>query len=280
MSYSAVSVRFAMLAALVLPGVLAPQHTHAAETRTFEAEDGSYRFEYPLMFSLDHLFADGTGNVTGVKASTPANGDVLITFLGPRDAGDIQEVSERTRQSITDTFKKAIAVRPSIELKSSTMTTMLGRPAVDMVFHNGRSPFSKEDLQVKRYVFTVVGGKAYNFECIYRKDKAEQFAPACDLAVSTVKLLDPAAKAHASAEADTDEPTTNGAGGCSKLELNKRAMVVTDMTSRLLANDQSPAMIERLKKTRAATMAIDERAGSKPSERDCKDMDAVAETLK
>jgi hypothetical protein len=190
MSCSAVSIRLTILAALASPIAFTPLHGQAAETKTFEAPDGSYTFEYPPGFSLDRLFADGIGKVTGVKASTPANGDVLITFLGPRDAGNLQDVSERTRQSITDAFIKAIAVRPSIELKSSTMTTLLGRPAVDMVFYNGRSPFSKDRPQIKRYIFTTLGTRAYNFECIYRADKAEQFSSACDLAVSTAKLLD------------------------------------------------------------------------------------------
>lgn len=277
---SAILARLTILAALALPMTFAPLHIHAGETRTFEAQDESYSFEYPLGFSLDHLFADGTGDVTGVKASTPTNGDVRITFLGPRDAGEFQEVSERTRQSITDAFIKAIAVRPLIELRSSAMTTLLDRPAVDMVFSNGRSPFSKERPQIKRYVFTVIGKNAYNFECIYREDKAEQFAPACDLAVSTARLLGPATKTHASASAGGDKSTARPAGGCTKLELNRRAGLVTDMTSGMLMKDQSPATIERLKKAHAAMQAVDDRAGSEPSEQDCKDIDAIAESLK
>lgn len=277
---SVVSARLAMLAALALPMTLAPMRIDAAETRTFKAQDGSYSFEYPLGFSLDHLFADGTGDVAGVKASSPANGDVRITFLGPRDAGELQEVSEQTRQSIADAFTKAIAVRPSIALKSATMTTLLGRPAVDMVFSNGRPPFSKERPQIKRYVFTAIGEKAYNFECIYRADKAEQFAPACDMAVSTVRLLDPAAKTGAPASTGDDKATTRLSSGCTKLELNRRAGLVMEATSNMLMKDQSPATIERLGKAHAAMRAIDERAGDKPSERDCKDIDAIGASLK
>jgi hypothetical protein len=277
---SVVSARLAMLAALALPMTLAPMRIDAAETRTFKAQDGSYSFEYPLGFSLDHLFADGTGDVAGVKASSPANGDVRITFLGPRDAGEFREVSEQTRQSIADAFTKAIAVRPSIALKSATMTTLLGRPAVDMVFSNGRPPFSKERPQIKRYVFTAIGEKAYNFECIYRADKAEQFAPACDLAVSTVRLLDPAAKTSAPASTGDDKATTRLSSGCTKLELNRRAGLVMEATSNMLMKDQSPATIERLGKAHAAMRAIDERAGDKPSERDCKDIDAIGASLK
>ena len=277
---SVVSARLAMLAALALPMTLAPMRIDAAETRTLKAQDGSYSFEYPLGFSLDHLFADGTGDVAGVKASSPANGDVRITFLGPRDAGEFREVSEQTRQSIADAFTKAIAVRPSITLKSATMTTLLGRPAVDMVFSNGRPPFSKERPQIKRYVFTAIGEKAYNFECIYRADKAEQFAPACDLAVSTVRLLDPAAKTSAPASTGDDKATTRLSSGCTKLELNRRAGLVMEATSNMLMKDQSPATIERLGKAHAAMRAIDERAGDKPSERDCKDIDAIGASLK
>ena len=71
------------------------------------------------------------------------------------------------------------------------VTTLLGQPAIDMVFINAR--FS--NVAINRYIFTVVDGKAYNFECIYPEEKSGRFSPACDLAVSTVRLgtADPAA---------------------------------------------------------------------------------------
>lgn len=176
---------------LLALAVAFPSASFAQEARTFEAADGAYSFQYPSNFGLDRQFADGTGDVTGVKASSPANGDVIITFLGPRDPGGLNEVSERTREPIVDEFRKAIAVRPTMTLQLSAMTTMLGQPAVDMVFSNARWPFTKERPQIKRYVFTVANGKAYNFECIYREDKAAEFAPACERAVSTVRLKGP-----------------------------------------------------------------------------------------
>lgn len=178
-------------AALLALVIALPSASSAQESRTFEAADGAYSFQYPPSFGLDHQFADGTGDVTGIKASSPANGDVIITFLGPRDPGGLVEISERTREAIAAEFRKAIAVRPTITLQSSAMTMMLGQPAVDMVFSNTRWPFTKQRPQIKRYVFTVAQGKAYNFECIYREDKAAEFAPACERAVSTVRLKGP-----------------------------------------------------------------------------------------
>ena len=79
-----------------------PTAVAAQGTRAFDAPDGSYTFSYPQSFTLDHEFADGTGDVTGVTASSSTNGDVIVTFLGPRDAGDIKEASEATRPQITD----------------------------------------------------------------------------------------------------------------------------------------------------------------------------------
>lgn len=172
-----------VLLALVLA---APVGALAEDIKTFEAADGAYSFQYPDDFALSHMFADGTGDVTGVTASSMDNGDVLITFLGPRDPGAIADVSEQNREAIVAEFVGAIAVLPSIKLKSSAMTTMLGQPAVDMVFTNKRF----KNVAINRYVFTVHDGKAYNFECIYREDKAAQFGSACDLAVSSVHLRD------------------------------------------------------------------------------------------
>lgn len=178
------SMAFVFRTVLLMFAFAAPIGGFAQDIQTFRAADGAYSFQYPGGFALSHMFADGTGDVTGVTASSMDNGDVLITFLGPRDPGDFVGVSESNRQAIVDEFAKAIAVLPSIRLRSSAMTTMLGQPAVDMVFTNKRF----KNVAINRYVFTVRDGKAYNFECIYRDDKAEQFAPACDLAVSTVSL--------------------------------------------------------------------------------------------
>ncbi|MGB3878070.1 MAG: hypothetical protein WA980_19635 [Shinella zoogloeoides] len=255
------------LLALVL---IVPAPAAAQETQSFEANDGSYSFQYPVDFRLSHMFPDGTGDVTGVTASTMSNGDVLITFLGPRDPGSISQVSEQTRDVIVDEFTKAIAVLPSIRLKSTAMTTLLGQPAIDMVFTNAR--FS--NVAINRYIFTVVEGKAYNFECIYPEDKSDRFSPACDLAVSTVRLgtADPAAVNEAGSA-----PVS---GSCSELELNMRSVNVSTLASEIMMKDQSPDTIARMKAAIEATAAINERAGSAPSDQDCGDVDAIVETLR
>jgi len=266
---------FVFRTALLALALATPTGSFAQDIKTFEPADGAYSFQYPNDFALSHMFADGTGDVTGVTVSSMDNGDVLITFLGPRDPGDIAEVTEDSRQAIVNEFTKAIAVLPSIKLKSSAMTTMLGQPAVDMVFANKRF----KNVAINRYVFTVHDGKAYNFECVYREDKAEQFAPACDLAVSTVSLLAAGANpANAAEEQEADE--TSVAGACSELEFNRRTGEVTELTSNMLMKDQSPAMIARVTTAHDAAMAIEARAGSTPSEQDCKDVDAIIETLK
>lgn len=48
----------------------------------------------------------------------------------------------------------------------------------------------------------------------------------------------------------------------------------------LLLNDHSPAAIARMKRTHDAMTAIDRRAGNTPSERDCRDMDALMAALR
>jgi len=271
---------FARAGLLVALALTMPTAVAAQGTQVFHAPDGSYTFSYPQNFVLDHEFADGTGDVTGVTASSSANGDVIVTLLGPRDAGDIKEASEATRPRITDDFTRAIAPLPSTTLRSSSMTTMFGGPAVDMVFQNVRMPFSRERPQLKRYVFTIANGKAYNFECVYRADKAEQFAPACDLAVSTVRLRDDAVKAKPAGARDNVGTAPPAAGSCTKEELNKRSMQVMEITSNTMMKDQSPATIERLRKAHEAMRVVDARAGQAPSARDCRDIDAIIATLK
>lgn len=266
---------FVARTALLAVVLAVPTGSLAQDTQTFEPADGSYSFQYPHGFTVSQMFADGSGDATGVTASSANNGDVLITFLGPRDPGDIADATEKNRQTIVDDFTKAIAVLPSIKFRSSTMTTMLGQPAVDMVFTNKRF----KTVAINRYVFTVRDGKAYNFECVYREDKAEQFAPACELAVSTVSLLASDASSGADA-AGTDTDDASVAGACTELELNRRTVEVVELTSNLLMKDQSPTMIARVKAAHDATMAIEARTGSNPSEQDCRDVDAIIETLK
>ncbi|MBB6262052.1 hypothetical protein FHS77_002620 [Paenochrobactrum gallinarii] len=45
-----------------------------------------------------HMVADGTGDITGVIAPSLVKGDVNITFSGPCDSGNINEISEKTNK--------------------------------------------------------------------------------------------------------------------------------------------------------------------------------------
>lgn len=103
---------FARAGLLLALALTMPTAVAAQGTRVFDAPDGSYTFSYPLNFALDHEFADGTGDVTGVTASSPTNGDVIVTFLGPRDAGDFKEVSETTRPTSRTRSRKRSRVWP------------------------------------------------------------------------------------------------------------------------------------------------------------------------
>lgn len=170
---------------------------------------------------------------------------------------------------------KMVEKAASLAMGSFQQLTMLGQPAVDMVFTNKRF----KNVALNRYVFTVRDGKAYNFECIYREDKSDQFVPACDLAVSTVSLS-AAGAGSASGGGGGKRGDASAAGVCTVLELNRRTGEVTELTSNMLVKDQSPAMIARVKKAHDAVMEVGARAGSTPSEQDCKDVDAIIVTLK
>ena len=169
---------------------------------------------------------------------------------------------------------KMVEKAASLAMGSFQQSTMLGQPAVDMVFTNKRF----KNVAINRYVFTVRDGKAYNFECIYREDKSDQFVPACDLAVSTVSLS--GAGAGSASGGGGGKGAASAAGVCTVLELNRRTGEVTELTSNMLVKDQSPAMIARVKKAHDAVMVVDARAGSTPSEQDCKDVDAIIGALK
>lgn len=54
--------------ALLVLAVALPSASIAQQNRTFAAVDGAYSFQYPSNFELDRQFADGSGDVTGVKA--------------------------------------------------------------------------------------------------------------------------------------------------------------------------------------------------------------------
>ncbi len=91
-------------------------------------------------------------------------------------------------------------------------------------------------------------------------------------------MRDAATKAMPATTDDDKDDAPAPTGTCTTLELNKRSMQVTDITSDMLMKDPSPAMIARVKKAHDAAMMIDERAGQNPSAQDCKDIDAIVET--
>lgn len=253
--------------------VLSAAPVLAQDVRTFEAPDGTYAFDYPLNFGLDHEFADGTGDVIGVTASSMNNGDVSIG-LYPMKELSAPEISEETRQAVVNQFTKIVAVLPTIKFQSAAMTSMLGQPALDMVFENRRYGTPSVD----RFIVAIRDGKQYSLNCIYRVDKTAEFAPACEQAAATVRLTVTDQAEDGSQEAKAAARAKGGA--CDKLELNRRAAAVTDLSDALMMKDQSPEMIARLQAAHQKMMAIDEQAGSNPSTQDCADMDAVAETLK
>ena len=203
------------------------------------------------------------------------NGDVMTTFLGPRDStGE----GEGRLNAIVEEFKQSLSGIPAMKFESSSPSTMLGAQAADVKF---LYKLNAEQKQIRRYVFAVANDKLYNFECIYREDKVAEFAPACDLAVSTVKFK----SAEEPVAIDNDEQATEGAegnadAGCTLLELNRRSMQVQDLTSELMLQDQSPATIERAQKAFEAVTTIGTRAGATPAKQDCIDVDAIAAALK
>lgn len=248
------------------------------DMREFTAGDGSYSFRYPGSFGIDTEFADGTGDPVGVKASSPENGDVLINFYS-RPATGVTEVTQATAQALADQYVKANAVVPSVRYKSHKMTTMLGQPAVDILMEQRGA--------IKRFVATVLDGREYNFYCVYRADKAGQFAPACDQAVATVALLDPRAPAgsaepeEANAEEDGDAAATSD-GICSLKAFRGKELAVTEAASKAMMKDQSPEAVARVVKAHQEANAIGERItanGNKPIEKDCTDIEAILATL-
>ncbi|QND54812.1 hypothetical protein HB779_23230 (plasmid) [Phyllobacterium sp. 628] len=163
--------------------ILLPSITSAQETRAFAAPDGSYTYRYPAEFWIDTEFADGSGEPTGVTASTTGNGDVVFGLYS-MPVREVKEVSASTAEAYVGQYVKDFSPNWKIKFKSYTMTTMFGRPAVDMRFDERILQRTRQ----RRIIATIVDGKDYFLMCLYRHDKADKFGPACELAVSTARL--------------------------------------------------------------------------------------------
>ena len=248
------------------------------ENKEFRSEDGSYSFQYPPGFWVSTLFPDGTGEATGVMASTVGNGDVNIHFHAI-PARAVKEVNATTVQAYVDQYVKDLADRKT-KFAGYTTTTMLGRRAVDMRFDERGITTNS----VRRLIATIVDGQDYFLVCAYRADKARQFDPACELAASTLRLRDAADEADAQVKAGVDEaaPEAGDDGACSLKAFRARELAVVDKASEIMMRDQSAETIARLRKAHEAAAQVGDRvtaSGGPPTEQDCKDIDAIMATL-
>ncbi|WP_448952298.1 hypothetical protein [Labrys neptuniae] len=155
----------------------------AEETKLFRSPGGDYEFRYPNEFWIDTEFADGSGKPVGITASTVQNGDTMINFHA-MPVRAVTMVAADTAQAYVDQYIRDFKVMPRVKFMSWAMTSLLGRPAVDMRFDErivGRN-------RLRRVIATVVGGKDYFLMCLYRHDRADKFSPACEMVAASVRL--------------------------------------------------------------------------------------------
>jgi hypothetical protein len=146
-----------------------------APVATFKEAKGRYSFAYPTYFKLDREFADGTGDVVGIR-SEPGGGQeasISVRIETPR-------LTSPSVAAYTDQVKQDFANMPRAKVVSSETRKLLGQDASDVQLVRDKMRF--------RIIGLVSKGQDVYVRCVYTDEVAEMFGPACEMVAETLKL--------------------------------------------------------------------------------------------
>jgi hypothetical protein len=141
----------------------------------FKDAKGRYSFTYPNYFKLDREFADGTGDVVGVR-SEPGGGQeasISVRIETPR-------LTSPSVAAYTDQVKQDFAAMPRAKVVLTETRKLLGQDASDVQLVRDKMRF--------RIIGLVSKGQDVYVRCVYTNEVAEMFGPACEMVAETLKL--------------------------------------------------------------------------------------------
>ncbi len=163
------------VAALALCGNSLAAQPGGSHVSVFRDVNGRYTFSYPNYFKLDHEFADGSGEVTGIRAEPGGGQEASIAVYIDKPRLQSPSVTAYTEQ-VTQDF----AVFPRAKVVSAGTRRMLGQEASDVQVDR--------DKMRTRVIGLVINGQDVLVRCVYTQSVAQMFAPACEMVADTLKM--------------------------------------------------------------------------------------------
>jgi hypothetical protein len=146
-----------------------------APVAEFKDAKGRYTFAYPSYFKLDREFADGTGDVVGVR-SEPGGGQeasISVRIEKPR-------LTSPSVANYTEQVKQDFAAMPRAKVVSTETRKLLGQDASDVQIVRDKARY--------RVIGLVSKGQDVFVRCVYTDEVAQMFGPACEMVAETLKL--------------------------------------------------------------------------------------------
>jgi hypothetical protein len=182
--------QFSVLTGLGLALTFAgPAHGEDPKLLEYVDPNGAYSFSYPEYYKEKHLFPDGTGEVTGVRAeiegpdrSTTEEANIEVYTMEPRA---VTIVTDENFDAYVEQFKNDFAPDPRIKFVSAAKTEMLGQLGADMLFDERGFGSQVHSLRI---IATVADGKDYFVRCVYSNGYRDEFTYHCQFAGETLSL--------------------------------------------------------------------------------------------
>lgn len=171
------------LAGIALLAIATPSTAEDYSVLTYKDPAGLYEFDYPSFYHENHEFADGTGDLDGIRSelvdSTESN--IRIITLDPRA---VKSVTAETASAYVEQFKTDLALGPKTKFTSASQSTFLGQMAMDIKFEKKgyTTPYRT------RFIATIFAGKDVIVQCGYTLKAEPFFGQACEYVASSLRL--------------------------------------------------------------------------------------------
>ena len=168
--------RFCLLG-YALASVCAPLAAQPTDSTfsVFVDPKGRYTFSYPSYFRLDHLFADGSGELHGIRAEPGDAQEASIAVYIEKPHLNLASLDAYTEQ-----VKQGLTLMPGSKVVALGKRKMLDQDASDVQVDRGKMR--------TRHIGLILKDQEVVVRCVYTQAVAQMFAPACELVADTLKM--------------------------------------------------------------------------------------------
>jgi hypothetical protein len=178
-------IKFKMIFALIAFFAIAtPSAAEDYSVLTYKDPAGKYEFDYPSFYHENHEFADGTGDLEGIRSELVDSTESNIRIITLEIRG-VKSVTAETASAYVEQFKTDLAPDLRTKFISATQSTLLGQMAMDVKFEKKgyTTPYRT------RFIATIVSGKDVIVQCGYTLKAEPFFGQACEYVAGSLRLV-------------------------------------------------------------------------------------------